>query len=237
MVEIGGKPILWHILSIFAHHGITDSVICCGYKGEIIKDYFTNYATRNGDLTVDMATGKLEVHRQSVLPWKVTLADTGKDTMTGGRLKRACSQYIGRDETFCCTYGDGVADIDINQLIDFHRTQKSWATLSATRPPGRFGSLALDHAQEKVTHFSEKTDGDTARINAGFFAIDSRAVREYVKGDETIWEKEPLSELAHAGRLSAYKHDGFWHPMDTLRDKHILEEYWASGSPPWKIWS
>lgn len=232
MVEIGGKPILWHIMKIYAQHGINDFVICCGYKGYVIKEYFANYFLHMSDVTFDMVNNQMEVHERYAEPWRVTLVDTGNDTMTGGRLKRV-EPYIKDEELFCFTYGDGVSDVNISELINFHRDQKVKATLTATLPPGRFG--ALDIEGTKVHSFKEKPKGDGAMINGGFFVL-SPSVLDYIKDDMTTWEREPLEMLAEHNQLSAFKHTGFWQPMDTLRDKVYLEELWASGQAPWKVW-
>ena len=232
MIEIGGKPILWHILKIYSHHGINDFIICCGYKGYLIKEYFANYFLHMSDVTFDMSKNSMEVHQRNAEPWKVTLIDTGDETMTGGRIKRI-SNYVKDEEYFCMTYGDGVGDINITKLIDFHKTQNVNATLTATIPPGRFGSLDLNGC--KVNSFMEKPKGDGAMINGGFFVL-SPLVMDYIKDDSTLWEREPLELLAREGNLSAYQHHGFWQPMDTLRDKNHLEELWQSGKAPWKVW-
>jgi glucose-1-phosphate cytidylyltransferase len=233
MVEIGGKPILWHIMKIYAAHDITDFIICCGYKGHIIKEYFSNYFLYHSDVTFDMQNNCMEVHRNSAEPWRVTLVDTGESTMTGGRLKRVC-EYIGA-ETFCFTYGDGVSDINMHRLIEFHRNQQSLATMTAVQPPGRFGAFTLGHEQMRVTSFREKPEGDGAWVNGGFFVLEPR-VLDYITDDATIWEREPLDQLARDGMLSAYRHTGFWQPMDTLRDKMVLDELWAGNRAPWKLW-
>lgn len=232
MIEIGGKPILWHILKIYSAHGINDFIICCGYKGYVIKEYFANYFLHMSDVTFDMANNKMQVHQQNAEPWKVTLVDTGDDTMTGGRLKRV-APHIKDEESFCFTYGDGVSDINITELVAFHKAQKVQATLTATYPPGRFG--ALDFDGHKVRSFKEKPKGDGGMINGGFFVL-SPKVLDLLKDDETIWEREPLEKLAATGQLAAYQHTGFWQPMDTLRDKTHLEELWQSGKAPWKVW-
>ena len=231
MVEIGGKPILWHVMKIYSAYGINDFVICLGYKGYLIKEYFANYSLHMSDVTVDMAQNKVEVHQNNAEPWRVTLVDTGENTMTGGRLKRV-RKYLG-DEDFCFTYGDGVGDVNLTNLLGFHKKQGTLASLTATQPPGRFGSLILD--QHKVTRFQEKPSGDGGWINGGFFVL-SPQVLDYIEGDHTLWEREPMERLAQAGQLSAYLHHGFWQPMDTLRDKNHLEELWASGKAPWKTW-
>lgn len=233
MIEIGGKPILWHIMKIYSAHGINDFVICCGYKGYVIKEYFANYFLHMSDVTFDMSKNSMEVHQRSAEPWRVTLIDTGEDTMTGGRLKRVAS-YIQDEEAFCFTYGDGVSDVNITELIAFHKSQKVKATLTATLPPGRFG--ALDFDGHKVRNFKEKPSGDGGMINGGFFVL-SPEVLSYIEGDQSIWERAPLEKLATEGQLAAYQHPGFWQPMDTLRDKVHLEELWQSGKAPWKVWS
>lgn len=233
MIEIGGKPILWHIMKLYSAHGVNDFVICCGYKGYLIKEYFANYFLHMSDVTFDMQHNKMEVHQRHAEPWKVTLVDTGEDTMTGGRLKRV-ADYLKDDEAFCLTYGDGVSDVNITELIAFHKSQKVKATLTATVPPGRFGALGLDG--NKVSSFCEKPKGDGAMINGGFFVL-SPSVLDYIADDQTIWEREPLERLATEGDLAAFQHHGFWQPMDTLRDKTYLEELWQSGEAPWKKWS
>ncbi len=232
MVEIGGKPILWHILKSYSHHGVNDFVICCGYKGYVIKEYFANYFLHTSDVTFDMRSNRMEVHHKRAEPWNVTLVDTGDDSMTGGRLRRV-APYVCDEESFCFTYGDGVSDVDIGATLDFHRAHGKLATLTATFPPGRFG--ALDIHGHQVRSFKEKPQGDGAMINGGFFVL-KPAVIDLIAGDETLWEQEPLNRLATAGELMAYGHHGFWQPMDTLRDKHLLEELWASGKAPWKVW-
>ncbi len=232
MVEIGGKPILWHIMKIYAHHGINDFVICCGYKGYLIKEYFANYFLHMSDVTFDMRNNSMEVHQQSAEPWRVTLVDTGEATMTGGRLKRVAS-YLQGEDAFCFTYGDGVSDVNITALIAFHKAQQVKATLTATLPPGRFGVLELQG--KKVKSFQEKPRGDGGLINGGFFVL-SPSVMDYIDGDSCIWERAPLESLAREGQLSAFEHEGFWQPMDTLRDKTHLEELWQSGQAPWKVW-
>ena len=232
MIEIGGKPILWHIMKSYSAHGINEFVICCGYKGYVIKEYFANYFLHTSDITFDMKNNKMEVHQQFAEPWKVTLVDTGDETMTGGRLKRV-ADHVSNEEAFCLTYGDGVSDVNITELIAFHRAQNVTATLTATIPPGRFG--ALDLQGNKVNSFMEKPKGDGAMINGGFFVL-SPKVLDYIENDSTIWEREPLERLANEGNLAAFQHHGFWQPMDTLRDKVLLEELWQSGSAPWKVW-
>jgi glucose-1-phosphate cytidylyltransferase len=232
MVEIGGKPILWHILKMYAHHGVNDFVICCGYKGYVIKEYFANYFLHMSDVTFDMRNNRMEVHHRRAEPWNVTLVDTGDDSMTGGRLLRV-ARYVQNDEAFCFTYGDGVGDIDITASLAFHRGHGRAATLTATFPPGRFG--ALDMHDHRVLSFKEKPRGDGAMINGGFFVL-SPKVLGYLRDDTTVWEQEPLASLAADGELMAFEHHGFWQPMDTLRDKVHLEDLWSSGKAPWKIW-
>jgi glucose-1-phosphate cytidylyltransferase len=232
MIEIGGKPILWHIMKIYSYYGISDFVVCCGYKGYVIKEYFANYFLHSSDVTFDIQKNSIEVHQRFAEPWKVTLVDTGENTMTGGRLKRVC-EYIKDEEVFFFTYGDGVADINLNHLLNFHRTQNVKATLTAVYPPGRFG--ALDISDTKVTTFKEKPKGDGGMINGGFFVL-SPSVLSLIEDDTTIWEQGPLEMLAIDSQMAAYKHTGFWQPMDTLRDKNYLEELWSSGKAPWKIW-
>lgn len=232
MVEIGGKPILWHIMKLYSHHGINDFVICCGYKGYVIKEYFANYFLHMSDVTFDMEHNQMQVHQRFAEHWKVTLVDTGDETMTGGRLKRV-ADYVKDEEAFCLTYGDGVGDVDITALIAFHRAQGVKATLTATIPPGRFG--ALDLTDSKVNSFREKPQGDGAKINAGFFVLSPKVI-DYIDGDKTLWERDPLERLAEEGDLAAFPHNGFWQPMDTLRDKIHLEELWQSGEAPWKVW-
>jgi glucose-1-phosphate cytidylyltransferase len=232
MVEIGGKPILWHIMKMYASHGINDFVICCGYKGYIIKEYFANYFLHMSDVTFNMRDNSMEVHNKRAEPWSVTLVDTGDHSMTGGRLRRV-RDYVKDEEAFCFTYGDGVGDIDIAKTIRFHKSHGKAATLTATYPPGRFGALDIRHGQ--VMSFKEKPKGDGAMINGGFFVL-SPKVLGYLIDDSTIWEQEPLNSLANDGLLMAYEHHGFWQPMDTLRDKNHLEELWDSGQAPWKTW-
>ena len=232
MIEIGGKPILWHIMKIYSAYGINEFVICCGYKGYVIKEYFANYFLHMSDVTFDMRTNEMQVHQQYAEPWKVTLVDTGELTMTGGRLRRV-RDFVKDEEAFCFTYGDGLSDINITSLIEYHKQQRTLATLSATFPPGRFG--ALDIRENKVGSFKEKPKGDGGMINGGFFVLSPRVI-DLIPGDECVWEREPLETLASRGELAAYEHDGFWQPMDTLRDKQLLEELWASGKAPWKTW-
>lgn len=232
MIEIGGKPILWHILKTYSQHGINDFVICCGYKGYVIKEYFANYFLHMSDVTFDMSKNSMEVHQRNAEPWRVTLVDTGEDTMTGGRLKRVAS-YVQDEEAFCFTYGDGVGDINITELVAFHKSQNVKATLTATIPPGRFGALGL-HGN-KVNSFMEKPKGDGGMVNGGYFVLSPKVI-DIITDDSTIWEREPLERLAQEGNLAAYQHHGFWQPMDTLRDKIHLEELWQSGRAPWKVW-
>lgn len=231
MVDIGGKPILWHIMKNYAHHGVNEFIICLGYKGYVIKEYFTNYFQHMSDITVNLKTGRIDVHQNDSEDWRVTMVDTGQDTMTGGRLARV-KQYIG-NETFCFTYGDGVSDIDITSLIQFHKKHKKLATVTAITPPGRFG--VLDSNGDRVIGFAEKVDNTDARINGGFFVLEPKVI-SHIEGDKTIWEKSPMETLAKQGQLMAYRHDGFWQAMDTLRDKRQLEELWASGNAPWAQW-
>lgn len=231
MVEIGGRPIIWHIMKIYSSYGINDFIVCLGYKGYLIKEYFANYFLHMCDVTIDIAKNKVEVHQNNAEPWRVTLVETGEFTMTGGRLKRIAPFVSGED--FCCTYGDGVADVDIAALVEFHKSEGRLATITAAQPPGRFGSLVLNGHQ--VTAFQEKPQGDGAWINGGFFVLSPRAL-DHIDGDQTIWEREPMEALAARGEMSAYMHRGFWQPMDTLRDKNHLEELWAAGKAPWKKW-
>lgn len=233
MVEIGGKPILWHIMKLYSYYGVNDFIVCCGYKGYVIKEYFANYFLHMSDVTFDMESNNMEVHQRHAEPWRVTLVDTGDETMTGGRLKRIAS-YVKDEKSFCMTYGDGVADIDIGKLIEFHESKKTLATVTATYPPGRFGSLNIN-SEKKVLSFIEKPKGDGGMINGGFFVLSPKAL-EGIVGDATLWEKEPVEALAASGQLSAFEHTGFWQPMDTLRDKTYLEELWQSGKAPWKVW-
>jgi len=231
MIEIGGRPILWHIMKIYLAHGLRDFVICCGYKGYMIKEYFANYSLHMSDVTIDMEKNSIEVHQKKAEPWRVTLVDTGETTQTGGRLKRI-SEYI--DDDFCMTYGDGVGSVNITDLTAFHRQHGKLATMTATQPPGRFGAMQLEG--NAVTSFLEKPTGDGGWINGGFFVLSPKTL-ELVEGDETIWERKPLEALAQAGQLQAFFHPGFWQPMDTLRDKNYLEDLWQSGKAPWKAWS
>ncbi len=231
MIEIGGKPILWHIMKIYSHYGINDFIICCGYKGYVIKEYFANYFLHNSDATFDLRNNRMEVHQNSSEPWKVSVIETGDATQTGGRLKRV-AKYLG-DEDFCFTYGDGVCDLNINELIKFHRENKRLATVTATLPPGRFGKITLDG--HKVESFLEKPHGESGHINGGFFVLNPKVI-ELIPDDSTIWERGPMETLAQKDQMSAFLHDGFWQPMDTLRDKNHLESLWASGKAPWKCW-
>ncbi len=234
MVEVGGKPILWHILKTYSAHGINDFVICCGYKAYMIKEYFANYFLHTADVTFDMRYNTMQVHHAVTEPWRVTLVDTGEKTMTGGRIKRV-KEHIG-SETFCLTYGDGVSNIDISKLLEFHREQKTYATLTAVQPPGRFGAFTLGDAS-RIDTFHEKPDGDgsSAYVNGGFFVCEPK-VLDYIKGDASVWEREPMESLAREGQLSAFRHDSFWQPMDTLRDRNYLEELWQNDKAPWKVW-
>ena len=232
MVEIGGKPILWHIMKIYSHYGFNDFVICLGFKGYMIKEYFSNYFLHMSDVTIDMRNNSLEVHQQYAEPWRVTLVDTGAESMTGGRIRRV-APYLG-DETFMVTYGDGVADVDIRRLVNFHRRQGREGTITATQPSGRFGALNIE-SDDMVSSFNEKPAGDGSWINGGFMVMEPSVLKR-IAGDATVFEREPLESLARDGQLSAYRHSGFWQPMDTLRDKTQLEELWESGSAPWKVW-
>jgi glucose-1-phosphate cytidylyltransferase len=232
MVQIGGRPILWHIMKIYGHYGLTDFIICLGYRGDVIKEYFHNFAMHTSDLTFDLQSGRVDVHARRTEPWRVTLVETGESTLTGGRLRRI-AQYVDH-ETFCFTYGDGVADIDIRQQIAFHRQHAAAATVTAVIPPGRFGSLTIDGT--RVTAMAEKMDAVNTYINGGFFVLQP-SVLDLIDGDDSIWEQTPMRTLASTGQMHAFRHDGFWQPMDTLRDKVYLEELWASGRAPWKVWS
>ncbi|UVL77190.1 glucose-1-phosphate cytidylyltransferase [Pseudomonas putida] len=231
MIEIGGKPIIWHIMKIYSHYGINDFVICLGYKGYVIKEYFANYFLHMSDVTFDMAENRMDIHNRHAEPWRVTLVDTGENTATGGRLKRV-RDYVG-NETFCLTYGDGVSDVDIPRLIEFHRQHGKMATVTAVQPPGRYG--ALDVHGEQVRGFQEKPAGDGAWINGGFFVLEP-AVLEYIQGDATTWEDEPMRRLAEDGQLMSHLHRGFWQPMDTLRDRTLLETHWQNGDAAWQLW-
>ena len=232
MVEIGGLPILWHILKIYSAHGINDFIVCLGYKGYLIKDYFSNYFLHTSDVTFDMATNQMEVHHRKAEPWRVTLVDTGPETLTGGRLKRV-QPYLTASGTFCFTYGDGVSNVNITEAIAFHHQQGRWATLSAVQPPGRFGSLEFERG--RVLSFQEKPQGDGAWINGGFFVLEPQ-VFDLIDGDKSVWERDCLPRIAAMDQLNAFEHRGFWQPMDTLRDKQLLEELWQSGKAPWKLW-
>ncbi|MFU8861770.1 MAG: glucose-1-phosphate cytidylyltransferase [Cyclonatronaceae bacterium] len=233
MVEIGGRPILWHILKLYSHHGLNDFIICCGYKGSVIKQYFADYFLQESDVTFYLKNNEMNVLSNKAEPWKVTLVDTGYATMTGGRIRRIREYLDG--ETFCMTYGDGISNLNIQELIQFHKEQDAYATLTAVHPPGRFGSFTLGHEQTKIETFTEKPRGDGAWINGGFFVLEPEAI-DYIEGDHTVWEREPLESLAAGGKLAAYRHKEFWHPMDTLQDKNHLEELWNSDDCPWKIW-
>jgi len=233
MIEIGGMPILWHIMKIYSHYGINEFIICCGYRGYVIKEYFANYFLHMSDVTFDMSNNSMTVHHLKAEPWKVTLVDTGAETQTGGRLKRVAN-YIDDHEPFCFTYGDGVSDVHIGNLLDFHKSHSKLATITAVYPPGRFGALDIQNSQ--VMSFKEKPRGDGGMINGGFFVLSSQ-VLSLLKDDQTIWESEPLESLTSQGELAAFQHQGFWQPMDTLRDKTYLEDLWDKGSAPWKVWS
>lgn len=233
MVEIGGRPILWHIMKLYSHHGIDEFIICCGYKGYVIKEYFANYFLHMSDVTFDIAANSMEVHQRHAEPWRVTLVNTGDDTLTGGRLKRV-ADYVRDDDAFCFTYGDGLSDVDIAASVDFHRHHGRLATVTAVLPPGRYGAIERDG--DRVTRFIEKPPGDGGLINGGFFVL-SPAVLEYIDDDQTAWESTPLARIAADDQLMAFEHSGFWQPMDTLRDKNHLEELWNSGTAPWKCWS
>ena len=232
MIEIGGMPILWHLMKSYSSYGINDFIICCGYKGYLIKEYFANYFLHMSDVTFEMANNKMVVHEQKAEPWRVTLVDTGEDTMTGGRLKRV-AKHLAEDDAFCFTYGDGLSDIDISASIEFHMTHKKLATVTAVLPPGRFGSL--ERNGQTVNGFIEKPHGDGGWINGGFFVLSPKVI-DYIGSDSTSWELEPMSRLAQEGQLQAYEHNGFWQPMDTLREKNLLEDLWSSGKAPWKKW-
>lgn len=232
MVEIGGRPILWHIMKIYSSHEINDFIICLGYKGYAIKEYFFNYSLHNSDVTIDLQTNTVEIHRRQVEPWRITLIETGENTLTGGRIKRVLP-YLKGEEAFCLTYGDGVGNIDISASIAFHKLHGRAATMTVVHPSGRYGVVELDG--DRITAFQEKPPGDAARINGGFFVLSSK-IGSYIDGDDTMWEQEPLRRLVEDGELNAWKHDGFWQCMDTIRDKRLLEELWAAGNPPWKSW-
>lgn len=233
MVEIGGRPILWHIMKSYSAYGIKEFIICCGYKGYMIKEYFVNYYLHTSDMRVDIHRNSVEMLHNGAEPWQVTLVDTGENTMTGGRIRRV-RDYIG-NETFCCTYGDGLSDVNIGDLIDFHIRSGTLATLTAVQPPGRFGAFQLAQGDDLIKSFKEKPNGDGAWVNGGFFVLEPGVI-DYIDGDHTVWEREPMERLAREQQLSAYRHKGFWHPMDTLRDKNVLEQLWSSGQAPWKVW-
>ncbi len=232
MVEIGGKPILWHIMKVYSSHGVNDFVICCGYKGYVIKEYFANYFLHMSDVTFDMSSNKMEVHQRNAEPWRVTLVDTGDTTQTGGRLKRV-KEYVKNEDSFCFTYGDGVSDIDISELIQFHRSHGKLATVTAVSPPGRYGALERDN--DLVTGFSEKPRGDGGLINGGFFVLSPKCL-DFIEGDHMPWEERPMKQIASLGQLMSFEHHGFWQPMDTLREKHLLQSLWINGGAPWKKW-
>jgi glucose-1-phosphate cytidylyltransferase len=232
MIEIGGKPILWHLMKIYSSYGINDFIVCCGYRGYIIKEYFANYFLHMSDVTFDMKNNRMEVHQQNAEPWTVTLVDTGEDTQTGGRLKRVTS-YLKNEKAFCFTYGDGLANVDIAELIKFHEKHGKLATVTAVQPPGRYGALNRDN--DLVTGFVEKPKGDGGWINGGFFVLSPKCI-DYIDSDDTAWEQKPLKDIALKGELMAYEHKNFWQPMDTLREKNLLEELWESGNAPWKTW-
>ena len=232
MIEIGGKPILWHIMKTYSAHGIHEFIICLGYKGYLIKEYFANYYLHNSDVTFNMEDNSMKIHENSAEPWKVTLVDTGEKTMTGGRLKRV-APYLDHNETFCFTYGDGLSDVDISALVKFHKKQGSLASVTSVQPPGRFGTLSMK--DNKITRFEEKPQGDGSWINGGYFVLSTK-VLDYIKDDTTVWEREPLQRLSEEEQLSAFLHRGFWQPMDTLRDRVLLENMWESQKAPWKVW-
>ncbi|MEQ1599414.1 MAG: glucose-1-phosphate cytidylyltransferase [Methylotenera sp.] len=232
MIEIGGKPILWHIMKLYSAHGINDFIVCCGYKGYIIKEYFANYFLHMSDVTFDMQNNEMQVHQRKAEPWRVTLVDTGEETLTGGRLKRV-TDYVKDEEAFCFTYGDGVADVNVSSLIDFHKKHGKLATVTAVQPPGRYGALNMN--ENMVKGFTEKPKGDGGWINGGFFVLSPECLK-YVQNDQSSWEGEPLTKLAADGQLMAFEHGGFWQPMDTLREKNQLEDLWQSGQAPWKVW-
>ncbi|MEY3200783.1 MAG: glucose-phosphate cytidylyltransferase [Pseudomonadota bacterium] len=233
MIDIGGKPVLWHIMKLYSHHGIHDFVICCGYKGYLIKEYFANYFLHMSDVTFDIANNRMDVHQHHAEPWRVTLVDTGENTMTGGRIRRI-RDYVAAEPAFCLTYGDGLGNVDLSALMAFHAAHGKLATLTATYPPGRFG--ALDLAESEVRAFREKPLGDGGMINGGFFVLSPKVI-DYIEGDHTLWEREPLETLAQQGELQAFRHEGFWQPMDTQRDKLLLESLWQSGQAPWRVWA
>ncbi len=233
MIEIGNKPILWHILKIYSHYKINEFIICCGFKGYLIKEYFANYFLHTSDVTFDIQQNEMEIHQRNAEPWRVTLIDTGEETMTGGRIKRVAS-YLNKEEAFCLTYGDGLSDVNISKLIEFHKEHGLNATITATYPPGRFGALEIN-SENSVISFKEKPIGDGGMINGGFFVL-SPKIFDLIEGDNTVWEQEPLELLAKDNQLKAYRHEGFWQCMDTLRDKKLLEQLWESGNAPWQVW-
>jgi len=235
MVDIGGKPILWHIMKSFSYFGFNDFIICCGYKGYLIKEYFYHYSIHNSDISINIKDNTVKIHQSLVEPWNVTLVDTGENTQTGGRIKKI-SKFIEQDDIFFMTYGDGLANINFNQLLDFHKEQKVFATVTAALAPSRFGALSINNENSRVTSFKEKPSSDQPLINAGFFVL-STNIFNYIENDESVWEKEPLEKIAKIGQLAAFKHKDFWLPMDTLRDKNALENLWISGKAPWKVWS
>jgi len=232
MVDVGGRPILWHLMKIYAHHGVTDFIVCLGYRGYVVKEFFAQYFLHTSDVTIDLRDNRVEVHRKHAEPWRITLVDTGADTQTGGRLRRV-ADYLDGEDTFYFTYGDGLADVDIPATLAFHRASGARTTLCAVQPPGRFGALRMEG--DRVMRFQEKPEGDGGWINGGFFVVE-RSALDLIESDATIWEREPLETMARQGQLAAYTHEGFWQPMDTLRDKQRLEELWASGAAPWKLW-
>ncbi len=232
MIEIGGKPILWHIMKIYSYHGVSDFIICCGYKGYLIKEYFANYFLHMSDITFDMQNNKMHVHEAHAEPWKVTLVDTGDDSMTGGRIKRI-AEYVNEDEVFCLTYGDGVSNVNITDSIRFHQEQGRLATVMAAYPQAKFGALEIE--KDQVTKFQEKPKGDNGMVSGGFFVLSPKVI-DYIEGDQTSWESSPMEQLVKEQQLSVFKHTGFWQPMDTLRDKQHLEQLWQSGNAPWKVW-
>ncbi len=234
MVEVGGRPIIWHIMKMYSQYGINDFIICCGYKGYVIKEYFANYMLHVADVTFDIKNNKMKLLHNEAEPWTIALIDTGETSMTGGRLKRVAS-YLD-EGTFCMTYGDGVCDVNIKDIVDFHKTQGTKATLMAAQQPGRFGAFTLEESHSKVACFREKPKGDGAWVNGGFFVLEPSVI-DYIDNDSTVWEQQPLETLAKEGNLSAFSHSGFWQPMDTLRDKCLLEDLWQAGSAPWKVWS
>ena len=233
MVEIGGKPILWHIMKAYSAYGLNEFIICCGYKSDVIKDYFANYSLYDSDVTFDIGNHTMKIHKNGAEEWKVTLVETGEDSMTGGRLKKV-KDYVG-NETFCLTYGDGISNVNIEKLIKFHKKKKAFATVTAVQSPGRFGAFSLRSGQDKISSFREKPLDEGVWINGGFFVLEPE-VFDYIAGEQIVWEREPMQRLAREGKLVAYKHTGFWHPMDTLRDKNVLEQIWQKGDAPWKVW-